>query len=110
MYHRASDALAHESDKEFAQEFATFVARVRNGNPVTNSDLIKFSKMFEDDFTLDGLSREQLVAMCKYLSLPAFGTDPFLRWLIHRKLKQIRDDDKVRCWPPRLLALLARWY
>jgi LETM1 and EF-hand domain-containing protein 1, mitochondrial len=38
---------------------------VRKGEFVKNEDIIKFSKLFDDEITLDNISRPQLVAMCR---------------------------------------------
>lgn len=45
--------------------------------------------------TLDNLSRPQLVSMCRYMNLNAFGTDNYLRYQIRRKMTQLKADDKV---------------
>jgi LETM1 and EF-hand domain-containing protein 1 len=51
--------------------------------------------MFEDEFTLDNLSRTQLVAMCKYMGLTSYGHESWLRWQLSQKLRQLKNDDKV---------------
>lgn len=53
------------------------------------------AKLFESDVTLDNLSRPQLVSMCRYMKIHAFGTDNFLRHQIRSRLDKIRADDKV---------------
>lgn len=52
------------------------------------------AKLFDDDLTLDNLSRPQLVSMCRYMGLNAFGTDNFLRGAIRSRLLSLRRDDQ----------------
>jgi LETM1 and EF-hand domain-containing protein 1 len=53
------------------------------------------AKLFQDDITLDNLSRPQLVSMCRYMNINAFGTDNFLKHQIRARLEKIRVDDMV---------------
>ncbi|KAG1891302.1 LETM1-like protein-domain-containing protein [Suillus subluteus] len=58
-------------------------------------DIINVAKLFDDDLTLDNLSRPQLVSMCRYMGVNAFGTDNFLRGAIRSRLMNLRRDDQV---------------
>lgn len=51
--------------------------------------------MFKNDSVLDNLSRPQLAAMSKFMSLRPFGNDNMLRYQIRSKLKDIMNDDKT---------------
>ena len=53
------------------------------------------AKLFDDDLTLDNLSRPQLVSMSRYMGLNAFGTDNFLRGAIRSRLMNLRRDDQA---------------
>lgn len=57
---------------------------------------MKFSKLFEDEITLDSLTRPQLVALCRLLEMQPFGTNNFLRFQLRMKLRSLAADDKVR--------------
>lgn len=57
---------------------------------------MKVAALFEDDLTLDNLSRPQLISTCRYMNVNAFGTDNFLRHTIRSRMNTIRRDDKVR--------------
>lgn len=57
---------------------------------------MRFSKLFEDELTLDNLTRPQLVALCKLLELQSIGTNNFLRFQLTMRLRSIKADDKVR--------------
>lgn len=65
------------------------------GESPSKEDIIRVAKLFESDVTLDNLSRPQLVSMCRYMKIHAFGTDNFLRHQIRSRLEKIRADDKV---------------
>lgn len=67
-----------------------------SGERPSNEQIIKFSKLFEDELTLDNLTRPQLVALCRLLELQSIGTNNFLRFQLIMKLRTIRADDKVK--------------
>src|SRR5271154_3409003 len=71
-------------------------AQVRStGESPSAADVINVAKLFDDDLTLDNLSRPQLVSMCRYMGLNAFGTDNFLRGAIRTRLLNLRRDDQL---------------
>ncbi|KAK6531908.1 LETM1 domain-containing protein mdm28, mitochondrial [Orbilia ellipsospora] len=77
-------------------EFTDFFQKLRgSGEKPTHQDVINVCKTFKDDLTLDNLSRPQLVAMCRYMNLNAFGTDMMLRYTIRHRMRQIKRDDKA---------------
>ncbi|PPR03519.1 hypothetical protein CVT24_007005 [Panaeolus cyanescens] len=59
------------------------------------ADIINVARLFDDDLTLDNLSRPQLVSMSRYMGLNAFGTDNFLRGAIRARLLHLRRDDQL---------------
>ena len=66
-----------------------------SGEQASNEQILKFSKLFEDEVTLDSLDRPQLAALCRVLEVPPFGTNNFLRFLIQMKLRGLKADDRV---------------
>ncbi|GBC06740.1 hypothetical protein RclHR1_07000010 [Rhizophagus clarus] len=81
---------------EAAKEFTEFFRKVRStGEQASTEDLLRIANIFEDELTLDNLSRPQLVSMCRYMNLNAFGTDNFLRYQIRNQMRKIREDDKM---------------
>uniref|UniRef100_A0A1A7YUD9 Mitochondrial proton/calcium exchanger protein n=2 Tax=Iconisemion striatum TaxID=60296 RepID=A0A1A7YUD9_9TELE len=90
-------ALRNKAAKgNVTEEFSTFFQMIRNsGERPSNEQIIKFSKLFEDELTLDNLSRPQLVALCRLLELQSIGTNNFLRFQLIMKLRAIRADDKL---------------
>ncbi|TRM57569.1 LETM1-like protein-domain-containing protein [Schizophyllum amplum] len=76
--------------------FKEFFRKVRvTGERPSTEDVINVAKLFDDDLTLDNLSRPQLVSMCRYMGLNAFGTDNFLRGAIRSRLSNLRRDDEL---------------
>ncbi|XP_018317431.1 LETM1 and EF-hand domain-containing protein anon-60Da, mitochondrial isoform X1 [Mycetomoellerius zeteki] len=84
----------HKSEK--AKEFAEFFYKVRtSGTVATNEEIMKFSKVFEDEITLDSLSRPQLIALCRVLDVQTLGTTNFLKFLLRMRLRSLTADDKL---------------
>ncbi|PWN40419.1 LETM1-domain-containing protein [Ceraceosorus guamensis] len=75
-------------------EFKEFFRKVRStGEEPSEEDILKVAKLFDDEVTLDNLTRPQLVSMCRYMQINAFGTDNYLRYQIRAKLNSIKRDD-----------------
>ncbi|CAO3580420.1 unnamed protein product [Absidia cylindrospora] len=88
--------FAGSDNEESAKEFADFFRKIRiTGEQASTEDLLNVARRFEDELTLDNLSRPQLVSMCRYMNINAFGTDNFLRFQIRNRMRQIKSDDKV---------------
>ncbi|KAJ8388274.1 hypothetical protein AAFF_G00135350 [Aldrovandia affinis] len=90
-------ALRNKAAKgNVTEEFSTFFQKIRNsGERPSNEQIIRFSKLFEDELTLDNLTRPQLVALCRLLELQSIGTNNFLRFQLIMKLRSIHADDKL---------------
>ncbi|KAI1900762.1 hypothetical protein AGOR_G00053220 [Albula goreensis] len=84
-----------QTDDE-TQKFSTYVQKVRHtGEQPTIKDIVKFSKLFEDELTLEHLERPQLVALCKLLELQPIGTNNLLRFQLLLQLRTIKTDDEM---------------
>ncbi|TRY57710.1 hypothetical protein DNTS_025921 [Danionella cerebrum] len=78
------------------QKFSTYVQQVRHtGEQPSTKDIVKFSKLFEDELTLEHLERPQLVALCKLLELQPIGTNNLLRFQLMMQLRTIKADDEM---------------
>ncbi|XP_048876300.1 LETM1 domain-containing protein LETM2, mitochondrial isoform X2 [Brienomyrus brachyistius] len=78
------------------QRFSTYVQKVRHtGEQPTTKDIVQFSKLFEDELTLEHLERPQLVALCKLLELQPIGTNNLLRFQMMMQLRTIKADDEM---------------
>lgn len=67
----------------------------KEGVVISADEILKFSKLFKDEITLDSLPRPQLVALCRVLELRPIGTSNFLRFQLQLKLRSLALDDKV---------------
>ncbi|GAQ85899.1 hypothetical protein KFL_002600070 [Klebsormidium nitens] len=81
--------------KKTAEDLVAFMQKVRTGQHVSNDDIVNFAKLFNDELTLDNISRPRLVSMCKYMGLSPFGTDAYLRYTLRARLNWIKEDDKL---------------
>ncbi|NXA31380.1 LETM1 protein, partial [Eudromia elegans] len=90
-------ALKNKAAKgNVTKDFSTFFQKIREtGERPSNEEILRFSKLFEDELTLDNLSRPQLVALCKLLELQSIGTNNFLRFQLTMRLRSIKADDKL---------------
>ncbi|CAL1292169.1 unnamed protein product [Larinioides sclopetarius] len=85
-----------ETHSHNAKEFAEFFERIRtSGEEASNESILKFSKLFEDEITLDSLSRAQLIALCRLLELQPIGTNNFLRFQLRNRIRSLRADDRL---------------
>ncbi|XP_019381654.1 PREDICTED: LETM1 and EF-hand domain-containing protein 1, mitochondrial isoform X2 [Gavialis gangeticus] len=90
-------ALKNKAAKgNVTKDFSAFFQKIREtGERPSNEEILRFSKLFEDELTLDNLTRPQLVALCKLLELQSIGTNNFLRFQLTMKLRTIKADDKL---------------
>ncbi|XP_063160675.1 mitochondrial proton/calcium exchanger protein isoform X2 [Candoia aspera] len=90
-------ALKNKAAKGNAtKDFSSFFQKIREtGERPSNEEILRFSKLFEDELTLDNLTRPQLVALCKLLELQSIGTNNFLRFQLIMRLRSMKADDKL---------------
>ncbi|XP_058183939.1 uncharacterized protein LOC131301593 [Rhododendron vialii] len=81
--------------KKTAEDLDEFLSKVRTGSSVSNDEILGFAKLFNDELTLDNISRPRLVNMCKYMGINPFGTDAYLRFMLRKRLQWIKNDDKM---------------
>jgi len=56
---------------------------------------LKVAGVFKEDLSLERLSRQQLIALCKYLSVPVIGSNYMIIFNLNKKLEKLRNDDNV---------------
>ncbi|KAK1298319.1 hypothetical protein QJS10_CPB14g01663 [Acorus calamus] len=78
-----------------AEDLDKFMNKVRKGGRVSNDEILSFAKLFNDELTLDNVSRPRLISMCKYMGIKPFGTDSYLRYQLRKKLAMIKNDDMM---------------
>lgn len=81
--------------RKTAEDLDEFMNKVRKGERVSNDEILDFAMLFNDELTLDNISRPRLVNMCKYMGISPYGTDAYLRYMLRKRLQQIKDDDKM---------------
>ena len=87
-----------ENKKKFLNFFKKLYAYKEGKDPTIKFDheeINSIAQLFKNDLILDNLSRPQLVAMSKFMSLRPFGNDNVLRYRIRYQLKTIMEDDKI---------------
>ncbi|KAJ2388374.1 LETM1 domain-containing protein ylh47, partial [Coemansia sp. RSA 2603] len=78
------------------EDASSFLSKIRtSGEAVSTEELLRVAHIFEDELTLGNLSRPQLVSICRFMGVNAFGTDNYLRYQITNRMRYIRADDKV---------------
>ena len=81
------------------QNFADFMIKVRtNGQQPTNEEIMKYSSLFENELTLENLSRQQLIALCQILDVSTLANIPpnhLLRFQLRMKIRSLEADDQV---------------
>ncbi|KAK4858038.1 hypothetical protein QYF36_010010 [Acer negundo] len=81
--------------KKTAEDLDEFMNNVRTGAQVSNDEILGFAKLFNDELTLDNISRSRLVNMCKYMGISPYGTDAYLRYMLRKRLQEIKNDDRM---------------
>ncbi|KAI3493595.1 hypothetical protein L1887_40797 [Cichorium endivia] len=81
--------------KKTAEDLDEFLSKARTGGVVSNEEILGFAKLFNDELTLDNVSRPRLVNMCKYMGIQPYGTDAYLRYMLRKRLRWIKSDDKM---------------
>lgn len=80
-------------------KFVDFMNKVRtNATQPTNEEIMKYSSLFENELTLDNLSRQQLIALCQILDVSTLANIPpnhMLRFQLRMKIRSLETDDKM---------------
>ncbi|XP_033146191.1 mitochondrial proton/calcium exchanger protein [Brassica rapa] len=81
--------------RQTAEDLVEFLDKVRKGRLVQNDEILGFAKLFNDELTLDNISRPRLVSMCRIMGISPYGTDAYLRYMLRKRLRSIKEDDKL---------------
>ncbi|CAH8529187.1 unnamed protein product [Schistosoma rodhaini] len=93
---QTAGALKSSSDAPTVAEFQEFIKKVqKSGEQAHAKDITRFSKLFEDQVTLDSLDNKQLRMLCRLLSLPTIGPSHLLRFQIWIRVRQLKAEDKL---------------
>eukprot|EP00536_Pseudo-nitzschia_multiseries_P001632 jgi/Psemu1/322161/estExt_fgenesh1_pg.C_210018 len=91
------DSFASKQEAS-ASDMLIFLDRARKGEMVPPDAIIQYANFFQDDLTLDNMPRMQLINMCKYMSIPPYGSDPFLRFQLRHRIRMLKEDDQRILW------------
>ncbi|KAJ3352396.1 hypothetical protein GGF32_003784 [Allomyces javanicus] len=84
------------NNKHAVAAFTEFFKDLRStGRAPDTAALLTVARQFEDELTLENLSRPQLVSMCRYMALRAVGTDAWLRYQLRTHMRHLHTDDKM---------------
>ncbi|ETV99732.1 hypothetical protein H310_07790 [Aphanomyces invadans] len=92
-----SEGVAEEK-RATAKEVMSFVERAQRGEQLTSEETLKIAGLFNDEITLDNISRPQLVGMCRYMGVNPYGNDNFLRFQLRMKIAALKKDDQQIIW------------
>ncbi|KAK4469272.1 hypothetical protein MN116_006840 [Schistosoma mekongi] len=93
---QTTGAIKSDSDAPTVAEFQEFIKKVqKSGEQAQAKDITRFSKLFEDQVTLDSLDNKQLRMLCQLLSLPTIGPSHLLRFQIWMRVRQLKAEDKL---------------
>jgi len=87
-----------ESREETATSFLEFIEKARKGEFLPPEVIIRYSSFFKDELTLDNMPRMQLINMCKYMNIPPYGNENFLRFQLRHKIRVLQEDDQRILW------------
>jgi LETM1 and EF-hand domain-containing protein 1 len=97
-YARDGEHALTEDKKLTAMEVMNFIERAQRGAPLSSDETLKIASLFNDEVTLDNISRPQLVGMCRYMGVNPYGNDNFLRFQLRMKIKALKKDDQEIIW------------
>ncbi|TPP61715.1 LETM1 and EF-hand domain-containing protein 1 mitochondrial, partial [Fasciola gigantica] len=66
-----------------------------SGQFLSDEEITRFSKLFEDQITLDSLELNQLKMLCRLLSLPTMGPSNLLRFQLQMRVRQLKAEDRL---------------
>nr|XP_012425968.4 LETM1 domain-containing protein LETM2, mitochondrial [Taeniopygia guttata] len=92
----AEMAKRNKADTGKGKQFSFYLHELPpSGRQPSMQEILHFSKLFEDELTLEHLERPQLVALCKLLELQPLGTNNLLRFQLLLRLRSIKADDEM---------------
>jgi len=91
-------AKGDEDEVPKIEQIMDIIAAAREGRYVDSDDVLKLAKLFKDQVTLENMPRAQLVQLCKYMGISAFGSDTVLRIQLRMRVRAIKSDDRDIMW------------
>jgi hypothetical protein len=92
------DSNAIDGLEGSAASMLEFLEKARNGEIIPPDVIIRYANYFQDDLTLDNMPRMQIINMCKYMSIPPYGSEAFLRFQLRHRIRVLKEDDQRILW------------
>ena len=87
-----------DEHEDTAASMLEFLETARSGKIIPPDVITRYANYFQDDLTLDNMPRMQLINMCKYMNIPPYGSDSFLRFQLRYRIRALKDDDQRILW------------
>jgi hypothetical protein len=92
------DSKTIEGLEGSAASMLEFLEKARNGEIIPPDVIIRYANYFQDDLTLDNMPRMQIINMCKYMAIPPYGSEAFLRFQLRHRIRVLKEDDQRILW------------
>ncbi|ORZ01213.1 LETM1-like protein-domain-containing protein [Syncephalastrum racemosum] len=63
---------------------------------LSRKSFIRIAKHYNEDFDLNRINRQNLLAMCRFMGLPGWGTRGMMQKRLDKHIEYLTEDDKVR--------------
>ncbi|THD27326.1 Leucine zipper-EF-hand-containing transmembrane protein 1 mitochondrial [Fasciola hepatica] len=94
--HHTTGAVSEGEKSPSFEQFQGFLKKVQeSGQFLSDEEITRFSKLFEDQITLDSLELNQLKMLCRLLSLPTMGPSNLLRFQLQMRVRQLKAEDRL---------------
>ena len=97
-YSKLLAAKGEGATKKGAEEMLALLKRTRAGDTLNSEELLAVATLFNDEMTLDNISKAQLMAMARYMGVSTFGTEGIMRHRLRSKMKDLKGDDQQILW------------
>lgn len=92
------DSKNIDGQEASAASMLEFLEKARSGEIIPPDVIIRYANLFQDDLTLDNMPRMQLINMCKYMAIPPYGSEAFLRFQLRHRIRVLKEDDQRILW------------
>ncbi len=97
-YSKLLAAKGEGATKKGAEEMLALLKRTRAGDTLNSEEILAVASLFNDEMTLENISKAQLLAMARYMGVSTFGTEAILRHRLRSKMKDLKADDQQILW------------
>lgn len=87
-----------DNDEKKISALVDFVEHSRNNSQLPQEILPLLIQTFNDDMTIDSMEGDRIRLMCRYLGVPVFFNDNYVRNKLREKINHLKRDDHVLYW------------